>query len=108
TTAIQTPTATAMITVAPGSVDVFRTISTIKGLETLNSALIATNLVNELDVTTRTLTIFAPNNEAFAALPTALRESAMANPATLRNILLYHVVVDSVTEANLVSLGRAL
>ncbi|MCX6049400.1 MAG: fasciclin domain-containing protein, partial [Chloroflexi bacterium] len=75
-----TPTATAMITVAPGSADVFRTISTIQGLETLNSALIATNLVRELDVTTRTFTIFAPNNEAFAALPTALRESAMADP----------------------------
>ncbi len=103
-----TPTATSMITVAPGTADVFRTISTIKGLETLNSALIATNIVSELDVTTRTFTIFAPTNQAFAAMPAALRERAMANPATLRNILLYHVVVDRVTQADLLRLGSAL
>jgi len=97
-----------MITLTPGSADVLRTISTIKGLETLNNALIATDLVNELDVTTRTLTIFAPTNEAFAAMPAALRDNLLADPTALRNVLRYHVVVDRVTSADLVRLGRAL
>ncbi|MFN8489393.1 MAG: fasciclin domain-containing protein [Caldilineaceae bacterium] len=101
-------TATSVITAPPGTANVFRTISTIKGLETLNSAFITTNLVNELDVTTRTLTIFAPTNQAFLALPANQRQAILGNPTLLRNILLYHVVVDRVTEANLVQFGRAL
>lgn len=107
-TATLSPTATSVITVPPGTANVFRTISTIKGLETLNSAFITTNLVNELDVTTRTLTIFAPSNQAFLALPAGQRQAILGNPTLLRNILLYHVVVDRVTEANLVQFGRAL
>lgn len=107
-TTASTPTATAVITVAPGTADVFRTISTIPGLETINSALIATALVNELDVTTRTFTIFAPTNQAFLALSARQRENIMTNPVLLRNILRYHVVVDRVTQADLARIGGAL
>lgn len=38
------------------------------------------------------LTVFAPNNAAFAKLPPGTVESLLADPARLRQVLLYHVV----------------
>ena len=100
-------TPTGVVTVAPGA-GIFDAIAGIDTLDTFNSALVATGLIAELDVPTRTLTIFAPTNQAFAALPATLMESLMADPATLANVLRYHVVVDQVTTADLVGFGAAL
>lgn len=51
-------------------------------------------------------TVFAPTDEAFAALGSETIEALLADPDTLRDILLYHVlpgtVVDSVAAADLV------
>lgn len=44
-----------------------------------------------------TLTIFAPTDEAFAALPTGMVDTLAANPDALANLLLYHVVLADVT-----------
>ena len=41
-------------------------------------------------------------------MPAALRDNLLANPAALRNVLRYHVVVDRVTQADLVRIGGAL
>jgi len=41
-------------------------------------------------------TVFAPTNEAFAALDPALVDSLVANPEALKNVLLYHVVPGTV------------
>jgi len=46
-------------------------------------------------------TVFAPTNEAFAALDPALVNSLVANPAELRKVLLYHVVAGNVPSSAL-------
>lgn len=42
-------------------------------------------------------TVFAPTNEAFAALPEGERERLLANPEELRRVLTYHIVNGEVT-----------
>lgn len=49
------------------------------------------------------LTVFAPGNAAFAALPTATRAALLADPVQLAQILQYHIVVD---QANSTQLAR--
>jgi len=46
-------------------------------------------------------TVFAPTNEAFAALDPALVESLVSNPEALKKVLLYHVVSGKVLSSQL-------
>ena len=60
---------------------------------TLLKALEATDLVGTLSGQGKgPFTVFAPTDEAFAKLPAGTVESLLANPAALKQILLYHVV----------------
>ncbi len=60
---------------------------------TLLAALEATDLVGTLSGQGKgPFTVFAPTDAAFAKLPAGTVESLLANPAALKNILLYHVV----------------
>jgi uncharacterized surface protein with fasciclin (FAS1) repeats len=52
-------------------------------------------------------TVFAPTDEAFAALPEGTLESLLANPDQLRAVLTYHVVAGRVTSAEVVNAGMA-
>jgi uncharacterized surface protein with fasciclin (FAS1) repeats len=52
-------------------------------------------------------TVFAPTDEAFAALPAGVLESLLADKDALKNVLLYHVVAGEVTAAQVVSLTSA-
>jgi len=52
-------------------------------------------------------TVFAPTDEAFAALPEGTVASLLANPEALRAILLYHVVPGKVMAAQVVGLTEA-
>jgi uncharacterized surface protein with fasciclin (FAS1) repeats len=52
-------------------------------------------------------TVFAPTDEAFAALPEGTVESLLQNPDALRDILLYHVVSGKVMAADVIKLDRA-
>ena len=52
-------------------------------------------------------TVFAPTDEAFAALPEGTVASLLANPEALRAILLYHVVPGKVMAAQVVGLNEA-
>jgi len=52
-------------------------------------------------------TVFAPNDDAFAALPEGTLESLLADPEALKAILLYHVVEGSVTSDQVVGLTEA-
>ncbi len=52
-------------------------------------------------------TVFAPTDEAFAALPEGTVESLLANPEALAAILLYHVVPGKVMAADVVNLESA-
>lgn len=46
-----------------------------------------------------TLTVFAPTDDAFAALPEGTIPALLNNPETLREVLLYHVVADAAVDA---------
>ncbi len=47
-------------------------------------------------------TVFAPTDDAFAALPEGTLDSLLADPEALKQILLYHVVSGSVMAADVV------
>ena len=53
------------------------------------------------------LTVFAPTDDAFAALPAGTIEALLADIPTLTNILLYHVVDGKVLAADVVNLTSA-
>jgi len=52
-------------------------------------------------------TVFAPTDDAFAALPEGTLDSLLADPEALKQILLYHVVSGSVMAADVVNLTSA-
>ena len=61
-------------------------------LATLVSAVSAAGLVDTLN-TTEDITVFAPTNDAFAAVPAETLDAAMADPSgLLTTVLTYHVV----------------
>ena len=50
-------------------------------------------------------TVFAPTDEAFAALPAGTLESLLADPAALSDILLYHVAAGKLMASDVVERG---
>ena len=66
---------------------------------TLASALQATGLDSVLADGSRNFTVFAPTDEAFAALGEDTINGLLADTDTLRDILLYHVVPDAVVNS---------
>ena len=52
-------------------------------------------------------TVFAPTDEAFAAVDPATLEALLADPEALSDVLLYHVVAGEVTAADVVELDSA-
>jgi uncharacterized surface protein with fasciclin (FAS1) repeats len=69
---------------------------------TLIQALKATDLVGTLSGQ-GSFTVFAPTDEAFAKLPAGTLESLLKDPATLKQILLYHVVAGEVPASQVVA-----
>jgi uncharacterized surface protein with fasciclin (FAS1) repeats len=53
------------------------------------------------------LTVFAPTDEAFAAVPQSTLDELAADPEALRNVLLYHVVEGEVTSDQVTGLDSA-
>ena len=66
---------------------------------TLVAAVQAADLVDALKGA-GPFTVFAPTEEAFAALPAGTLDSLLADPAALANVLLYHVVPGKVMAAD--------
>jgi len=52
-------------------------------------------------------TVFAPTDEAFAALPAGTLDKLLADKEALKNVLLYHVVAGDVTADQVVKLTSA-
>lgn len=52
-------------------------------------------------------TVFAPTDEAFAALPAGTIDALLQNTAALTDVLLYHVVAGEVLAADVVNLTSA-
>ena len=76
------------------------TLATEAGLSTLVAALVAAELDDDL-AAAGPFTVFAPTNAAFDALPDGVLADLLlpANQAQLIDILLYHVVADELTAA---------
>jgi len=74
--------------------------------DTLTTALELTGLDDVL-ATGGPFTVFAPTDDAFAALPAGLLDSLIADPAALTNVLLYHVVPGDLFAETVVTLDGA-
>ena len=75
--------------------------------ETLTAALTAANLVDTLSGE-GPFTVFAPTDDAFAALPEGTVEALLEDPeGALTDILLYHVVAGAVNAETVVTLDSA-
>lgn len=71
-------------------------------LSTLVTAVKKAELVDTLNSASN-ITVFAPDNAAFAKIPAATLSSVLASKAELTKILTYHVVSGTVTPAQLAS-----
>jgi uncharacterized surface protein with fasciclin (FAS1) repeats len=71
-----------------------------EGFSTLGAALEATGL-DEALAAEGTFTVFAPTDEAFAALPEGALDALLDNPAALSEVLSYHVLSEEVAAADL-------
>ncbi|HEY3609697.1 MAG TPA: fasciclin domain-containing protein [Pseudonocardiaceae bacterium] len=69
-------------------------------LSTLVAAVKAAGLVDTLN-NAKGITVFAPDNAAFAKIPPATLQSVLANKDMLTKILTYHVIGQQVTPAEL-------
>lgn len=101
----QAPVAAPAANPAPAAAEANNVVAVLRAqgnFTTLLSALDQAQLTETLS-TRPAITIFAPTDEAFAALPEADRTRLMdpANAQELRSLLLYHVVVADVTEDQL-------
>ena len=75
-------------------------------LSTLVAAVKAAGLVDTLN-SAKNITVFAPDNAAFAKIPAATLKSLLANKAELTKILTYHVAGARYTPTELAS-GKAI
>lgn len=76
------------------------TIARTPSLSTLNSLVTKAGLVADLK-TAGPLTVFAPSNDAFKAVPAKTLDDLAANPAKLKAVLTYHVVAGKLTSADI-------
>lgn len=88
------------------SKDIVETATAAGSFATLLTAATAAGLVDTLK-SEGPFTVFAPTDEAFAALPPGALDALLADPAKLKQVLLYHVVPGKVTAADVVKLSSA-
>lgn len=93
TAATTTTTATATTTTTPAASTTVLLLTDAR-YSTLASLIQAAGLTDTLN--NGSFTVFAPTNDAFAKVPAATLASLQADPAKLRQVLLYHVVASSV------------
>jgi len=92
-------------TAEPVSMNIVETAVAAGTFNTLAQALTATGLIDTLSSADEQFTVFAPTDDAFAKLPEGTLDALLADPDTLSDILLYHVIsgatVDSTTATSL-------
>lgn len=86
--------------------DIVQTATEAGSFKTLLTAVEAAGLVETLQGK-GPFTVFAPTDEAFAALPSGTLKGLLADKEALKNVLLYHVVAAAVTADNVVGLASA-
>lgn len=62
--------------------------------DTLASAVVAAQLLDDFSDPTQTFTVFAPTDDAFAALPTSVLAELAVNQALLTRIVRYHAATE--------------
>lgn len=88
-------------TATPAPADIVTTAMRTENLTTFVSAVQAADLVEKLQ-SPGPFTVFAPTDEAFAALPAGLLDRLLNDPAgELTDVLIYHVIADNLTSAQL-------
>ena len=86
--------------------DIVGTATAAGSFKTLLTAATAAGLVDTLQGK-GPFTVFAPTDEAFAALPAGTLDKLLADKEALKNVLLYHVVAGDVTADQVVKLTSA-
>lgn len=105
--ATQTVTAVQIITTVALTATIADVVRNTEELATLETALGAAGLLQALQLPGE-LTLFAPTNDAFAALPAGQLQPLLNNTAAIADVLQYHLVADMALATDLVRLGRAL
>ena len=105
-TAAASPSAAPSASAAAMSKDIVETASEAGSFATLLTAATAAGLVETLQGE-GPYTVFAPTDEAFAALPAGTLDGLLADKEALKKVLLYHVVSGSVTSDQVVGLTSA-
>lgn len=93
-------------TAAPAMGDIVDVATEAGSFKTLLTAATAAGLVDTLKGE-GPFTVFAPTDEAFAALPAGTLDGLLKDPEALKQILLYHVVSGKVTADKVVGLTSA-
>ena len=92
------------VTAAPGPVvargDIVATLQADGHFKTFLKALETANMTNVLK-TNKNLTVFAPTDAAFAALPAGELDRLMKSPAEIQKLLTYHVINATVDSARI-------
>jgi uncharacterized surface protein with fasciclin (FAS1) repeats len=91
---------------AAAAEDIVGTATAAGSFKTLLTAATAAGLVETLQGK-GPFTVFAPTDEAFAALPAGTLDKLLADKEALKNVLLYHVVAGDVTADQVVKLTSA-
>jgi uncharacterized surface protein with fasciclin (FAS1) repeats len=86
--------------------DIVETATAAGSFKTLLQAATAADLVDTLKGT-GPFTVFAPTDDAFAALPAGTLDKLLADKEALKKVLLYHVVSGEVTADKVVDLTSA-
>ena len=82
---------------APGPGNIVEVATEAGDFPTLLAAVEAAGLVEALSDDSASLTVFAPTEAAFAALPEGALDSLLADPDALAGVLTYHVLGSAVT-----------
>ena len=80
----------------PGPGNIVEVATEAGSFPTLLAAVEAAGLVDALSDSSASLTVFAPTEEAFAALPEGTLDALLADPDALAGVLTYHVLGSSV------------
>jgi len=90
---------------APGPGNIVEVASEAGSFSTLITAVEAAGLVDALSDGSASLTVFAPTDEAFAALPEGTLDALLADPDALANVLTYHVLGSAVDVSSALDLA---
>lgn len=106
TAATPTPTPVTPAPSAAAMGDIVETATAAGSFKTLLTAATAADLVDTLKGP-GPFTLFAPTDDAFAKLPAGTLDKLLADPAALKDVLLYHVVQGKVMAADVTGMTSA-